>query len=477
MMTKEQIHRLFLEELQLQPTNDQKRVIGKLCEFLLSSDVSSVFVLKGYAGTGKTTLVSKLVKILPHIKSNCVLLAPTGRAAKVLAGYAGQAAFTIHRVIYRLSESNQGGISFQLQPNKHVNTLFIVDEASMITDAATREERSVFQSGSLLHDLVDFVYSGDHCRLILIGDSAQLPPVHSAHSPALSVAALRSAFRLNIWSDEMKEVVRQQTDSGILHNATRVRNKIETGKKGFVKFKLQGFGDIKRLTGSETADYINDAFSPGTFEETIVVCRSNKRANLYNKHIRARVLFFEDEIGAGDLLMVVKNNYFWLPQKSIASFIANGDIIEITRIQRIEEMYGFRFAKASIRMIDYPDEPELDLILLLDTLDVAGPSLSYDQSQKLFEKVSEDYIDEPSKTKRFAKIKSNPYLNAVQVKFAYAVTCHKAQGGQWKNVFVEMGYIPEKIPDKEYFRWLYTALTRATENLYLMGFSEDFFEG
>ncbi|MFW5757874.1 MAG: ATP-dependent DNA helicase [Bacteroidota bacterium] len=476
MLTKDQIQRLFLEELQLQPTYDQKRVIGKLSEFLLSSDFSSVFLLKGYAGTGKTTLVSKLVKLLPRLKANCILLAPTGRAAKVLAGYAGQSAFTIHRVIYRLSETNQGGISFQLQPNKHANTLFIVDEASMITDVSAREERYVFQSGSLLHDLIDYVYNGDRCRLIFIGDSAQLPPVHSTHSPALSVASLRSTFHLNIWSEELKEVVRQQTDSGILYNATRIRKKIETGKKGFLKFHIQGFSDMKRLTGVETTDYINDAFSPGSFEQTIVICRSNKRANLYNKHIRARVLFFEDEIGAGDLLMVVKNNYFWLPQKSAASFIANGDIIEITRIQRIEEMYGFRFAQASIRMLDYPDEPELDLILILDTLDAEGPSLSYEQSKLLFERVSEDYIDEPSKTKRFAKIKSNPYLNAVQVKFAYAVTCHKAQGGQWKNVFVEMGYIPDKIPDKEYFRWLYTALTRATENLYLMGFSEDFFE-
>ncbi len=474
MLNPQEFKNIFLQEFDYEPTPDQDIVIEKLAVFLVSPSPSSVFVLKGYAGTGKTSLVSNLVKVLPVMKAQSVLLAPTGRAAKVLAGYSGKPAFTIHRKIYALKETADGAVSFSIMPNKHVDTLFIVDEASMISQQRNNDD--VFGSGNLLDDLISYVFSGENCKLILIGDVAQLPPVKSNESPALDIPFLRNSFHLDIHTAELRQVVRQEADSGILYNATIMRNKIETGEEGFIPFQLDGFKDILRLQGPDAAEYITDAFSSRNFENTIIVCRSNKRANLYNQHIRQRVLFMEDEIGAGDLLMVVKNNYFWLPKDSPAGFIANGDIVEVLRVQRVEELYGFRFAQITARMLDYPQEAEIDVTIMLDTLHVDGPALSYNDGGRLWDEVSRDYEDEPSQRKRMAKIKKNPYLNALQVKFAYALTCHKAQGGQWENVFVEMGYIPDKNPDTEYYRWLYTALTRATSKLYLMGFSDEFFQ-
>ncbi len=475
MIDSRQLTDVFLQEFEFEPTHDQAKLIFNLSEFLLDQNGSAAFILKGYAGTGKTTIVSNLVKVLPVLNAQTVLLAPTGRAAKVLAGYSRKAAFTIHRQIYRSGTSAEGVISFKLIPNKHINTLFIVDEASMISDSIDAQDKSVFSQRNLLDDLIEYVYSGDNCRLILIGDTAQLPPVNMKESPALNVSYLKSAYNLEIWSNELTQVVRQESDSGILYNATIVRHKLLTQTNGFIKFQLEGFDDIQRPQGQEASDIISESFSQRNFYNTIVVCRSNKRANLYNQYIRQRVLYQEDEIGAGDLLMVVKNNYHWLPKNSTASFIANGDIIEIKRIQRIEEIYGFRFASITMTMIDYPDEPDLDVIVLLDTLSADGASLNWKDANKLYQQVSMDYEDETNKRKRFAKIKNNPYFNALQVKFAYALTCHKAQGGQWENVFVEMGYIPDNEPDYEYYRWLYTACTRATKNLYLLGFSGNFF--
>jgi ATP-dependent exoDNAse (exonuclease V) alpha subunit len=474
MTGKQDFIKLFLENFPYQPTSDQEVLISGLADFLFSPEVSSVFVLKGYAGTGKTSVVSSLVKILPRLKAQSVLLAPTGRAAKVLASYSGKTAFTIHRKIYSLKENAEGSFSFSVAPNPHEDTLFIVDEASMIS-LHNQDDSSLFGTGNLLEDLMSYVYSGNNCRMILIGDVAQLPPVKSNESPALNIPYLKSSFSLQIHTCELKQVVRQEAGSGILKNATLIRQKILSGKKGFFKFKIEGFNDFKRLSGPDTADYINDAFSARNFENTIIVCRSNKRANLYNQHIRQRVLFHEDELSAGDLLMVVRNNYSWLPKESQVGFIANGDIAEVLRIQKTVDLYGFRFAHVTIRLIDYPAEADLEVILMLNTLSSDGPALSFDDGAKLWQAVSEDYADEANKRKRLACIKKNPYLNALQVKFAYALTCHKAQGGQWENVFVEMGYIPDNNPDTEYFRWLYTALTRATHNLYLMGFSDDFF--
>ncbi len=474
MLDQKQFEQLFYESFPYEPTSDQAELVKKLALFLSSSEPSAVFILKGYAGTGKTTVVSNLVKVMPVLKADTVLLAPTGRAAKVLAGYSGKPAYTIHRKIYALRETAEGAVRFVLNHNKHVDTLFIVDEASMIS--YQNDQDSGFGSGNLLDDLLSYVYSGENCRLILIGDAAQLPPVKSSESPALNIPFLKNSFHLNIHAAELKQVVRQEAESGILHNATIIRSRIESGETGFASFELDGFKDISRLQGPETADYINDAYSERNFENTIIVCRSNKRANLYNQGIRQRVLFMEDELGAGDLLMVVKNNYFWLPKDSKAGFIANGDIVEVLRIQRTEELYGFRFAQVTIRMIDYPNEPELDVVILLDTLTSEGPALSYEEGGKLYDEVCRDYEDEPSKRKRMAKIRKNPYLNALQVKFAYALTCHKAQGGQWENVFVEQGFIPDKMPDTDYYRWLYTALTRSTRKLFLMGFTDEFFD-
>jgi exodeoxyribonuclease V len=474
MSDRQKFIQLFYENFPYEPTPDQVELIEKLAGFMFSPEVSSVFVLKGYAGTGKTSVISGLVKILPRLGASSVLLAPTGRAAKVLASYSGKPAHTIHRKIYSLKETAEGAFSFSVAPNQHQDTLFIVDEASMIA-LQNNDDSSLFGSGNLLDDLLSYVYSGSNCRLILIGDVAQLPPVKSNESPALDIPFLRSAFHLSIHTSELKQVVRQEAESGILENATLLRKKIASAKPGFIKFRLDGYKDILRLSGPDTAEYISDAFSSRSFEDTIIVCRSNKRANLYNQQIRQRILFREEELSAGDLLMVVRNNYYWLPRESQAGFIANGDIIEVLRIQKIVEMYGFRFASVTARLVDYPQEPTLEINVMLDTLTSDGPALDYKEGSRLWQAVSEDYADEPNKRKRIAGIKKNPWLNALQVKFAYALTCHKAQGGQWENVFVEMGYIPENKPDTAYYRWLYTAVTRSTRKLYLMGFSDDFF--
>ena len=458
------------------PTTDQALLINKLADFLTNDIAESLFLLKGYAGTGKTSLVSSLVNVLPAMGAKAILLAPTGRAAKVLAAYSGQKAYTIHKKIYRIQSSNDGSTQIALRQNKHEQAFFLVDEASMIAWSTDAGQGSLFGSNNLLDDLMHFVYNRRNCKLILIGDTAQLPPVHSTESPALSKAFLEKRYHINISEYELKEVVRQAEDSGILHNATRVREMLRTKETGFPKLKLTGYTDIVRVQGQEAAEQVEDAFLSSGREETLVICRSNKRANMYNSHIRQRVLFMDDEINAGELLMVVKNSYFWLPEQSEAGFIANGDIIELKRIRRTETLYGFNFADVSARMLDYPDEPDIEVKLLLDTLMAESPALPQQEAQKLYEEVANDYQHIPNKRTRMAHIKNNPYLNALQVKYAYAMTCHKAQGGQWKHVFVEMGYIPGKKPDTEYLRWLYTALTRGTEKLFLLNFNDDFFE-
>jgi len=457
------------------PTADQAALIRELAAFLVDPEPLSLFILKGYAGTGKTTIVSSLVRMLPGLKADSVLLAPTGRAAKVLAGYAGKQAFTIHKKVYRLQAAGDGVPHIALQQNKHRNTLFIVDEASMIPGNTPDDKSSLFGGANLLDDLFRYVYNNKNCRLILIGDTAQLPPVMCPESPALSKAFLVSRFGVHIRGYELKEVVRQSQDSGILFNATRIREMLSKQHTGFPNPGLKQFGDVIRVQGQEAADEVDNAWLENK-EEALMICRSNKRANLYNRHLRQRVLFMEDEINAGDLLMVVRNNYFWLPEQSEAGFIANGDIIELKRIKRTESLYGFRFADVTFRMIDYPEMPDLDAKLLLDVLDTDGPALSGQAFNQLFEAVAGDYRDIPNKRARMANIRNSPYLNALQVKYAYAMTCHKAQGGQWKHVFVEMGYLPEKHPDKEYIRWLYTAITRATDKVFLLNFVDDFFE-
>ena len=457
-----------------QLTQGQDQALQLLARFVLDKSPDRIFMLKGYAGTGKTTLVGTLVKNLWKAQMSSVLLAPTGRAAKVISNYSGRQAFTIHKKIYFPKREKGGGVRFRLQPNKHKNTLFIVDEASMIPDI--KQDNKLYENGSLLDDLIEFVDRGFNCKLVLIGDGAQLPPVHLEISPALDPSLLERQYNKKVSGLELQEVVRQVADSGILFNATRLREVLAEGFFERFKFKLANYPDVIRpVDGQEVMDAIMDGYSELGKEEVAIIVRSNKRANLYNQNIRNRILFQEEALSAGDFLMVVKNNYFWVKPESAAGFIANGDIVEVLSIQAIKELYGFKFAEVSLRMVDYPNMEPLDTVLLLDTLEMETPSLTYEDSNRLYEAVKEDYAHEKSNYKKFLAIKNNRFFNALQVKFSYAITCHKSQGGQWDRVFVEQPYLPEG-PDKDYMRWLYTAITRAREKLYLLGFKSDFFE-
>ena len=454
-------------------TTKQDIALQLLAKFVLSTNKNETFLLKGYAGTGKTTIVGSLVKNLSKVKKRAVLLAPTGRAAKVISNYSNKQAFTIHKKIY-FPKSEKGSVSFKLQENKHRDTLFIVDEASMIPDI--NQDSKLFENGSLLDDLMQYVYSGNNCKLLLIGDSAQLPPVHLSISPALDARVLKNQYNREVILLELDEVVRQQKDSGILENATKIRERLDDELYEAFKFSGNNYPDIIRpVDGQEIMDAINDNYSALGNEDTVIIVRSNKRANLYNQSIRERILFQESELSAGDYLMVVKNNYFWVDNTSEAGFIANGDIVEVLEIFAFKELYGFRFAEVKLRMVDYPNMKPLETVLLLDTLTSESPSLTYEQSNQLYQEVMKDYENEKSKYKKFLAVKNNKYFNALQVKFSYAITCHKSQGGQWKTVFVEQPYLPNGI-DREYLRWLYTAITRAQEKLYLIGFKDEFFE-
>lgn len=442
--------------------------------FILSGDDRRVFLLCGYAGTGKTSLVAALVKTMEQLERRTVLLAPTGRAAKVFSSYSGRAAYTIHKWIYR-QKSILNGSAFTLMENRAVNTLFIVDEASMIAN----EGASNFGSGALLDDLVEFVYSGRGCSLLLLGDTAQLPPVGEELSPALSSTYLRSMF-LNVSAVELTQVMRQLDGSGILQNATMLRHIIAGGGGALLpQIKLKGFADICRVQGEELIEAIEGAYNSVGIDETIILCRSNKRANIYNEGIRRRILYREEELNRGDVLMIVKNNYYWREElgkqdKTILEkidFIANGDTAEIVYVGSAEEMYGFRFADVTLSFTDYED-CELDVKIMLDTLTSESPSLTRTESETLFAAVWEDYPEIRSKRKRMEEVRKNPYYNALQVKYGYAVTCHKAQGGQWKRVFIDQGYVTPEMAGPDYYRWLYTAFTRASEKLYLVNWSD-----
>ncbi len=473
-MTSSEFYSLIKQQFPFEPTQKQNIVLNQLSEFIFSRQPNALYVLKGYAGTGKTTIVGTIVTNLWKAKKSAVLMAPTGRAAKVISNYSGKEAFTIHKKIYFPKKEKNGGVKFVLQPNKHKNTLFIVDEASMIPD--TPGESKFFENGSLLDDLMQYVYSGHQCKLLLIGDTAQLPPVKLDLSPALNEDSLSLNYNKEVTKMELDEVVRQEFDSGILANATVLREALSNTFHDSFKFDLKPFKDIIRLIdGQEVMDAINDSYSNLGHEETTIIVRSNKRANLYNQQIRNRILFNENELTPGDYIMVVKNNYFWIKPTTEAGFIANGDIIEVLEIFNIIDLYGFRFAEVKVRMVDYPKMQPFETVLLLNTIESEAPSLSYDEGNKLYQEVMKDYESETSNYRKFLKIKTNKYFNALQVKFSYAITCHKSQGGQWNTVFVEQPYLPNGI-DKEYLRWLYTAVTRAKEKLYLIGFKDDFFE-
>lgn len=452
------------------PTLEQEKTVKFLADFLFSRQSDSVFLLKGYAGTGKTSLIGALVKTLDQLQQKCVLLAPTGRAAKVFSHYAQHPAYTIHKKIYRQRNFSNDLDNFSLDDNLHQHTLFIVDEASMIANDGLAG--AVFGTGRLLDDLIQYVYAGTGCRLMLIGDTAQLPPVGEEESPALSADKLRG-YGMEVYEAQLTEVVRQMHDSGILWNATELRRYIsEENFLTLPSVRVEGFPDIRMVSGSELIEVINDCYGQAGMDETIVVCRSNKRANIYNKGIRNTILFREDELNSGDLLMVAKNNYFWTEGCKEIDFIANGDIAVVRRVRRVREAYGFRFADVVLAFPDY-DGMELEVKLLLDTLHTETPALPKELNDRLFYSVLEDYADITVKRERMKKMKADPHYNALQVKYAYAVTCHKAQGGQWKRVFLDQGYMTEDMLTPDYFRWLYTAFTRATEILYLVNWPKE----
>jgi len=458
----------IIAQLGFEPTEQQQLLIEQLSKFLVSQHHDKTFLLKGYAGTGKTSVVSALVKSLVKLEQKVVLLAPTGRAAKVLSHYSGHLAKTIHKHIYR--QKSAADVSFVLDNNLHSHTLFIVDEASMIANYAG--DGMLFGSGQLLDDLIHFVFSAEGCSLILLGDTAQLPPVMQRFSPALEASKLES-YGLHVTEFILTQVVRQAIESGILFNATLLRQVVDRDVWPTTPQFNLSFVDVKRLSGDELIDTIQSTYSHNGMEETIVITRSNKRANLYNNGIRARVLQKEEEISSGDLLMVVKNNYFWSKPYAELDFIANGDIVEVSRILRHHEIYGFRFVDVLVCFLDY--ECEMEARLLLDTLQADSPSRVEEINRQLFQAVSEDYVDIGNRRERAKQMQQNPYLNALQVKFAYAVTCHKAQGGQWQTVFIDQGMMADDQLNADYYRWLYTAFTRATEMIYLVNFPDHFF--
>lgn len=461
----DEVGHLLRENFTFSPTPSQDRLIRALSAFIISEKPNCTLILKGYAGTGKTTMVNTLVKTLPRLRQKAVLLAPTGRAAKVLSQYTRQTALTIHKKIYFVNKTADGKPYFARAQNLHKNTIFVVDEASMI---------SWDQAGgrNLLADLVEYVFSGHNCRLILIGDDAQLPPVRQKLSPALDFEFLRTQFDLTLGTTQLTEVVRQEGLSGILEFATHLRQLAKTENPPVVATPLPQKPDIIAVNGSELHELMETAYDSAGSENVIFITRSNKRANLFNQQVRARIFFYEEPVSAGDLMMVVKNNYFWLQDSTAIGFVANGDIFEVVKCLRIQEQYGFTFADALIRFIDYPSEPELEVKLLLNTTTSNEAALSEGEMEQLYTAVAEDYQHLKTKKARQEALQKDVWLNALQVKFAYAVTCHKAQGGQWPVVFVEQGYITEEIVDQNFYRWFYTAVSRATTTLYLVNFSD-----
>ena len=452
------------------PTENQKKVMETLVEFLLTPEPDVAFLLKGYAGTGKTSLVGALVRTLVELKQKTVLLAPTGRAAMVFSLYAEQKAYTIHKKIYRQRAFSNEPVGFQAAKNMHTDTLFIVDEASMISNDTYGE--NAFGSGRLLDDLVQYVYSGAGCRLLFMGDEAQLPPVMQTESPALSRAYVEG-YNLKTMEGMLTQVVRQTSHSGILHNATALRNALKTGETFlFPKLSFENFKDFISISGDELIDEMGAAYSRDGLESTIVITRSNKRASIYNNGVRSRILDLDEELCAGDRLMVAKNNYYWMADEKEVDFLANGEMVQVLRVRRTTDLYGFRFAEVLVRFQDYDLEQEVKV--LLDTLQTETPALPRELGDKLFHAVMEDYQDLRTKAERMKAIKADPFFNAVQVKYAYAITCHKAQGGQWMNVFIDLGYMTEEMLGEDFYRWLYTAITRATHRSYFVNLPKDF---
>ena len=492
-MIKDYLKDLILHHFGLKPTEDQSKVIDSLCQFILTPDADSVFILRGFAGTGKTSLVSALVKTMEQLDRECVLMAPTGRAAKVFSLYADHPAFTIHKRIYRQKSIDKDSI-FTLNFNMRQNLLFICDEASMIANDEYLSG-SIYGTGRLLDDLIHFVYGGKGCRLILMGDTAQLPPVGDDESPALSDDYM-NGYGLNVISHTLTEVVRQAESSGILWNATHLRTLLENEDIfDFPKIHFKGFPDVKNIPGNELIEVLEECYHRDGEDETIVVTRSNKRANIYNNGIRAQILWREEPLEGGDMLMVAKNNYYWTEKLALEllanakaegktpeeaemvpfDFIANGDTAIIKRVRNERNFYGFTFADATLAFPDYEDF-ELGVTVLLDTLQAEAPALTKEQQNTLYNNIMEDYAGDPtlrSKQDKLKALRNDPYYNALQIKYAYAVTCHKAQGGQWTNVFIDQGYMTEELLTPDYFRWLYTAITRATQRVFFVNWPKE----
>ena len=492
-MINDYLKELILQNFGLKPTTDQAKVIESLCQFILSPDANSIFLLRGFAGTGKTSLVSALVKTMKQLDRECTLMAPTGRAAKVFSLYAEHPAFTIHKRIYRQKSIDKDSI-FTLNYNMRQNLLFICDEASMI---ANDEYTSggLYGTGRLLDDMVHFVYGGKGCRLIIMGDTAQLPPVGDEESPALQESWL-SGYGLNVVSHTLTEVVRQAENSGILWNATQLRKLMDTESIfDLPKIRFKGFPDVCNISGNELINTLEQCYYRDGESETIVVTRSNKRAKIYNNGIRAQILWREELLEGKDMLMIAKNNYYWTEQLALQhlanaqaegktpeeaetlpfDFIANGDTAIVRRIRRQREFYGFTFADAELTFPDY-DDFTMEATVLIDTLQTEAPALSKEQQDTLFNNIMEDYKSDPtlrSKQERLKALRNDPYYNALQIKYAYAITCHKAQGGQWTNVFVDQGYMTEELLGPEYFRWLYTAITRATTRVFFVNWKDE----
>ena len=468
-MIQDELKYRILQTFGFMPTPEQERALEVFARFMTDRQEHVVMILRGSAGTGKTTLAGAMVRALTTLNQKLMLLAPTGRAAKVFSLYSGHAAYTIHRRIYR--QKSAGDLSsFSLNDNLNKDTLFIVDEASMIANLGLGD--MAFGSGCLLDDLMQFVYNGQNCRLLLIGDKAQLPPVGEEESPALSASMFRG-YGMEVYESDLNQVLRQSEGSGILWNATMIRQlSLDGDVVALPQIRLKGFADIQVVPGDELIESLSSSYSRVGMDETMVITRSNKRANIYNQGIRNMVLDRESELCRGDLLMIVKNNYFWVKESGEGSqegieFIANGDRAVLRRVRHVQELYGFRFAEATMQFPDY-DDYELTAIVMLDSLTTEAPALTREQQEQLYNAVLEDYSDIPRKTDRIEKLKNDRYYNALQVKFAYAVTCHKAQGGQWAHIYLDQGYMTDDMLTPDYIHWLYTAFTRATEKLFLV---------
>jgi exodeoxyribonuclease V len=473
-MSDNNLKLLFFKNLNFSPNELQNQVIDHLSIFIKHQDKKQLYILKGYAGTGKTSILGAFVKSISELNIKSRLLSPTGRAAKVLSLNSGKQAFTIHKQLYRRKNTNDNFDNLSLSPNLFKNTIFIVDEASMISDYQNDLKKGQISNRNLLEDLIEYVYTGENCKLILLGDEGQLPPVGSDFSPALNLDYFRYNYpNIHVVSHTLTQVMRQNEVSLILENATNIRNQ---EINGYPNITLDHRHDLINITGDELQEKIEESIDKYGNDETIIITRSNKQANNYNFQFRSRILWYDEELSNNDILINVKNNYFWIDEQSKAGFIANGEIIQVKRILKREEQYGFQFIKAIVKLIDYPEIDEFETILFTEVLKSEGPNLNRDRMKELFFNIEEDYKDEKNKKKRYELILKNPYFNALQVKFGYAITCHKSQGGQWDSVFIDPGFLNEDDINESYYRWLYTAITRAKKQVYLVNFNEKYFQ-